>query len=616
MTAPLAAARDPAGEARAALSLGRLEDARHHFGHAVQQSPRDPTLLVEAAVVEGRLGDLKTAERLLEKAVKLDPGNADAWYNLGQAARERNLLERAVRLFRKALALDAKFPDAAFGLGEALYVQGKAEEALPWLDQAARLAPEDAEIVHVKALTLDHLGRAGEAIDAYRQVLRLKPDHVNASLNLAALTTSNADPLESVALLDRLEASTGVPPAGFGLAARVLQFAGEHARALAYADKAVAAGLNAAEAMLTRASIFSDSGDFDAAEAELRKVLEIKQDAAEAFYQLALIKRLDPGAERALLRQAKDRTASASARAAACFALYHLLDRSGEDGRAFEMLAEANALKARAAGFDLARHLAYCARIKAVYSPQLIAEQRPQGFDRPGPIFVFGMPRSGTTLTEQILSAHPDVLALGERFDVHRALTSANGWPDAAVSFDAATLQGQGRQVYDGMFAGAGGRPHATDKSPGNYMMAGTIACMLPQAKLVYVRRSPGDNALSLFEQSFFRGLDYSYDLGHIGAVYRAHLELMEHWTRTCGLPVHTVDYDLLVQDPQTHVRRLLAYVGLDFRPECLAPHRVERKVRTSSLWQVRQPITAKSVGRWRRYQRQLEPFFQALEGA
>ena len=574
-------------------------------------------LLVEAAVVEGRLGDLKTAERLLEKAVKLDPGNADGWYNLAQAARDKNQIDRAVRLFRKSLALDPNFIDAAFGLGEALYVQGKGEEALPWLERACGMAPNDAEILHVKALCLDHLGKVGDALDAYRQVLRLQPDHVNASLNLAALTAASADPLEAVILIQRLEASAGVPPAGYAVAARVLQFAGEHERALAYADKAIAAEVDPADARLTRAGIFSDAGDFDAAEAELRKALEIKADMPGAYYHLALIKRLEPGAERPLLRQAKDGTSSASARAAAYFALYHLRDQAGDHERAVEMLAAGNAVRSgEALGGVAQRHEAYCARIKTTYSPELIAEQRLRGFDRPGPIFIFGMPRSGTTLTEQILSAHPDVLALGERLDVNRAVASVAGWPETAAGFEETTLQGQGRQVYDSMFAGAGGRAFATDKTPGNYMMAGAIACMLPQAKLVYVRRSPGDNALSLFEQSFFRGLDYSYDLGHIGAVYRAHLELMDHWTKTCSLPVHTVDYDLLVQDPETHIRRLLAFIGLEFRAECLAPHRVERKITTSSLWQVRQPISAKSVGRWRRYEAQLQPFFQALEGA
>ena len=616
MIAPLATPRDPAIEARAALSLGRLEDARRHFAAAVSHSPRDAMLLVEAAVVEGQVGDLKAAERMLEKALKLDPGNADGWYNMGQVARGRSQLERAVRLFCKALDIDPHYPDAAFGLGEALYVQGKVEEALPWLGQAARLAPQDAEIVHVNALALDHLGRAGEALEAYREVLRLQPGHVNASLNLAVLTAHNADPLESLALLEGVEASGEVPPAGHALAAQILSLAGEDERALAYTEKALAHGANVAEARVTRAAILSDRGDFDAAEAELRKVLEAKKDSPQAYHRLAIINRLEPGAERALLRQAQDRNAPASSRAAAGFALYQLYDRAGDHRRAFDILSQANALKSRETMFEVARHQAHCALIKATYSPQLIAEQRAHGFDRPGPVFIFGMPRSGTTLTEQILAAHPDVVALGERLEVQRAVTSGHRWPGAAAEFDAAVVQDQGRQVYDSMFASAEGRPLATDKAPGNYLLAGAIACMLPNARLVYVRRTPGDNALSLFEQSFARGLNYSYDLGHIGAVYREHRAIMEHWIETCGLPIHAVDYDLLVHDPEPHIRGLLDFVGLEFRPECLAPHRVERNVRTSSVWQVRQPISAKSVGRWRRYEQQMEPFLRALEGA
>ncbi|HUE46204.1 MAG TPA: sulfotransferase [Aestuariivirgaceae bacterium] len=615
MPTPLAAVRDPLVEARAALNLGRLDDARKHFAAAIGQNPGDAMLLVEAAVVEGQLGDFRTAERMLEKALKIEPDNADAWYNLGQVARERNVLERAVRLFRKALALDPQFPNAAYGLGEALYVQEKAEEALPWLDAAVRMSPDDAEIIHVRALTLDRLGRDREAREAYQQVLRLQPDHVNANLNMAALMARTADPLESLALLDRVEALGGVPPAGYAVAARLLHFIGEDERALAYVEKAMQTGGNNVHAMLTHADILSDAGDFDSAEAELRKVLEINKDDPQAYYGLALLKRLGPKAERGLLRHVRDRSDSAPGRSAALFALYHLYDQAGDAPRAFDMLSAANALAGREVEFDLPRHLTYCARIASTYSPQFLAEQRSHGFQQPGAVFIFGMPRSGTTLTEQILAAHPDVVALGERGDVHRAVTG-NGWPETALSVDAATVHDQGRQVYDSMFAHAGGRPFATDKSPGNYALVGAIASMLPKAKLVYVRRTPGDNALSLFERSFLRGIHFSYDLAHIGAVYRAHSQLMEHWISNCGLDVHTVDYDLLVQDPEPHIRRLLDFVGLEFVPECLAPHRVERNVRTASVWQVRQPISAGSVGRWRRYEQQMKPFFRALEGA
>jgi tetratricopeptide (TPR) repeat protein len=616
MTVPAAHLLDMAAQARTALAMGRLEEARKHFGAAIARTPRDAMLLVEAAVVEGRLGDLKAAERLLDKALKLDPDNADAWHNLGQVARGKDQLDRAVRLFRKALALDPEYVDAAYGLGEALYSQGKAAEALVLLDQATRQAPDDAEILHVKALCLDHLGETGPALAAYRQVLRLQPEHGNGRLNLAALVIRVGDPQEALDLLGQVETSTGVPPKTFALAARILHHAGEHDRALAYVDKALAAGVDLAEVTTTRANVLIAQGDFDGAEANLHKVLKLKKDSAWAYYRLAFIKRLRPEAERPLLRRAQDGSASALTRIAAFSALYHLYAQSGDHERAFDMLASSNALKSAEAPFDVRNDETYCQRIIDTYSPQHLARMQPSGFDRPGPVFIFGMPRSGTTLTEQILAAHTDVFALGERNDVHRIVTRTPGWPQSAPSMDAASLHEQGRQIHDTMFAAAEGRPVATDKTPGHYKLVGAIACMLPRAKLVYVRRDPGDNALSLFEQIFLRGLNYSYDLGQIGAVYRHHRLYMQHWMENCGLPIHTVDYDQLVQDPEPHIRRLLDFVGLDFRPECLTPHRVERSVHTSSAWQVRQPISARSVGRWRRFERQFEPFFKALESA
>jgi hypothetical protein len=186
-------------------------------------------------------------------------------------------------------------------------------------------------------------------------------------------------------------------------------------------------------------------------------------------------------------------------------------------------------------------------------------------------------------------------------------------WPEGMASLDAETIGRMGSELYAKVTAKTGKEDLTTDKTPGNYVFLGLIRTLLPKAKLVYVHRSPGGNVLSLYEQNFLRGLNYSYDLNDIVEVYRAHVEMMRHWIATCRMPVHTVDYDALVREPEPHIRALLDFLGVEFHPDCLRPELVERSVRTSSVWQVRQPITSSSVDRWMRYERQLGPFVRAI---
>jgi len=615
MNLPASSIGQAVAQARLADRRGELDEARRLYLQAVSQAPRDPQLLLETSVIEGRLGNLKSAERMLSKALKLAPTNPDIHYNLGQIARQEDQLDRAVRLFRRCLDLDPGHGDAAFALGEALYVQGKSEEALPWLERAQRESPADAEIRHVRALALDHVGRSFEALTEYREVLRLAPRHENAALNLAALAVQVGDPQESIDVLSEIEARSGIPSGGLVVAAKVYNLNGQNQRALELIEQSLAAGLNIAEALAARANLFMDQGDFDGAERDLREVVRLNGDEVHAWYLLAVMNRLTADVEPRLLRCLKDPTLSAESRANLYFALYHLHDRSGRFEQAFEALREANAIKALRAPFDLGRHLKQAERVISTFTPAYLESRRGQGFEGRGSILVTGMPRSGTTLTEQVLAAHPSVHAGGESLNVTRAIKQGMAWPESSRDLDEADVREQGGRLHEQIMQDAGERPFATDKTPANFMFFGAISSALPNARLVYVHRQPGDNALSLFEQNFMRGLHYSYDLAAIGAVYRQHVAVMDHWIKTCRLPIHTVCYDDLVRDPEPHIRALLDFVGLDFHPDCLTPNRVERSVRTSSVWQVRQPINAKSVGRWRRYEAQMQPFFRALEG-
>ncbi len=600
--------------ARDLARSGRYDEARHVYREAIAAMPGNAELFLELGVLAGQNDDLAVARRMLEKAGKLDPADANVPFNLGQVAKAEEQYERAVRLFRQTLQLDPDYHDALIDLGDCLLLSGHPAEALTVLDRAAAVLPNDAAAHHARAMALDKLDRRVDAGNAFRRALELDPGHLEAKLNLAATEAATGSPWKAQNLVDSIEAEGTMPPEGYALAANVLHLAGQPQRAAAYVDKCLEAGFDIGPAIKTRANIAMDAGDFTSAEADLRRVVEIGYDTAWAYQSLAVIRRLEPEAASRLQRLARDDSQPPSARAAVWFALYRLLDQAGDHDAAFNALKEANQIKARTTPADVPAHVALLERVAETFTPQFLAERAPWGHQVPGPIHIIGMPRSGTTLTEQVLAAHPRIFAGGERMDAMRMSTRIANWPSGFASLKPEDCAQMGRELYEDLTARSGSAEFTTEKTPGHYVFAGFIHCLLPKTKLVYVRRNPGDNLLSIYEQHFAGGVNYSYDLDAIVEVYKAHRRLMTHWISVCGLDVHTVDYDALVADPEPNVRALLDFIGVDFHPDCLRPEQVQRDVTTASVWQVRQPISTGSSRRWMRYEQQLAPFVRALE--
>ena len=601
-------------QARALAQSGQYNAARTAYRQAIAAMPRNPELLVELGVLAGQHGDFANARRSLEKASKLDSEDPNIPFNLGQVAKAEGHYERAAHFFRQTLQIDPSYHEALFDLGECLLSGGKAAEALPVLDKAVETTPNDAMAHHTRGLALYELDDKAGAKDAYKRAIKLDPGHVNSRLGLADVEAETGAPWVAIDLIDSVEADGLMVPETFSFAARVLHRVGELRRAMDYINKCLEANVDVNPALMTRAKIARDLGRFADAEADLRKL--VGYDPAWAYQQLGVISRLEPEAQPKVKRLAESASVSPEERALANFALYRLLDRAGNYDAAFEALQRAKRLRAASAPADLRKRKVLVERMVDTFSPQFMRERTTWGCQKPGAVYIVGMPRSGTTLTEHILAAHPRVFAGGERYDVMRLRTQIAGWPEG---FTAVTEQGcerMGADLHEKLTSGSGPEDLTTDKAPGNFMSLGFIRSVLPQAKLIYVRRNPADNMLSLYEQDFGENLKFANDLDNIVESYRLHVRIMKHWISTCEIPVHTVDYDALVADPEPHIRALLDFVGIEFDSRCLKPEEVEREVRTASVWQVRQPISAASSGRWRRYERQLAPYVRALEEA
>ena len=584
--------------------------------------------LLERAVAHGQRGDVAAARADLERADTLKPGDADILYNLGQALQAAGERRAAVDRYRRALAADPSYAEAAFGLGECLYLEGDADAALPHLAAAAAALPGDAHVGTVHALALDRAGRTAEAAQALGPVALAHPDYPDALLNLALLLIKLRDIVGAIDAVDLIERRLGGPaiayleqavargaasPAAFAAFSQLYRVAARTEEAIALGARAVADPDAEEAGLITRAEALAEAGDFDGAEADLTRLLARRPDDPSAMFHLSVIRRLPAGAAADLERIVADEARDPSERATAGFTLYNLLNGRG-DPRAFATLAAANAIRAALKPYDAAHAEALVEATCAAFGRDMLEAAAARGSQRDGAIFIVGMPRSGTSLTEQILAAHSRIHGGGERLHVASARRRIRGYPMSVPGLADTVLRELGDGVHAAMFREAEGRRFATDKLPGNLDHVGLIRTILPRSRFVYCRRQAGDVALSNFEQNFEEGFAFSFDLKAIAHRYAMHERLIAHWRAVCPEALFEVDYDALVVEPEPYIRRLLAFIGVEFEEACLYPHEVVRGVRTASVYQVRQPISASSVGRWKRYETDLQPFVAELE--
>ena len=387
----------------------------------------------------------------------------------------------------------------------------------------------------------------------------------------------------------------------------------------------------------------STVGDFDAVREAFRTALALDPGFARAALDLTKAKRFtgeryeDEGRIRAVIEHdAADR----ATRRDPHLALGEMHDDRGDWETAFAHYERANRPFAEAAVRQSDEWLALMDRMRAVFDADWFAARPPAADADATPVFVVGMPRSGTTLVEQCLAAHPAVHGAGELSVVLRltaeaaaragaaadplrtgvpsvtAVTrpgAAGAYPECVRTLGAADLAALGRRYLDHLRTLAPEAARVTDKLPGNYLHLGFIATILPGARIVHCRRDPLDNAVSLYFTDFMVGHEYSNDLRTIGRQIRGMRALMAHWEAVLGERLLTLDYEAVVADREPHVRRMVAHVGLEWDDACLSPHEVAGTVRTASAWQVRQPVYRRSAGRARAYERFLGPVREGL---
>ncbi len=622
------AARSRAGGVDALLAqgtrlheVGRLDQAERLYRRALAAAPEHPHVrhyLGLALHEQGRSGD---AVAHLEAAARAAPDDPMFRYNLAEALFADGRPSDAVPHYRASARAATDVADVHARLGAALLASGDAAAAEPAFRTALDLAPDDPVARAELALALDVLGRTAEAAREMESALAGGAEPVAAHTRLSAMydRLGHRDAAERHARM-AVEADPRDPEALTTLA-RVLAQAdtGDLDEALRLAEAAVAAAPDRAAGHATLGLVHQVAGRGDLAEKSYRAALALDPGHAMAWLGLLNMPRLEgPPIDEAELRAALAAPElDDHDRATLEFALGRSCERRGAHDEAFAAYAAANRRRAASEPFDSETYAASVERIVATFTADFFAERGGWGSDDPRPIFVVGMPRSGTSLVEQVLASHPAMYGGGEREDLYRLAVVASertgaGYPESVAALGRDAVRDLARRHLAALDALAPGARRVTDKMPANFLRLAMIALLFPGARVVHCRRDPGDTALSCFFQDFSH-LRFSFDLAWIGAYMRGYRRLMAHWAEVLPIPLMTVDYEALVADPERWSRALIDFAGLPWDDACLRPHETERAVRTASVWQVRQPVYGSSVGRWKRYEAQMAPFFAAL---
>ena len=602
--------------------------------------------------------DFTNAEQLFGLVLALRPTHYGSLLGLGSIRASFNRLDDAKRYLTQAIAVDSNAPEAHGSLGAVFASEGDAKAAIACYERALALAPDHAGIHYAFSTLLHSLGRHTDAIDHLRRALAERPDHIEAHFTLGnALYAINQDAEAIQCYLKVLELSPLHPETHNNLA-NVYQRIGQFDLAVSHYKKAIEVRPDYADAygnlgnaylVLNRLEesieqnkralklkperfgsynnqgvAYQALGRFEEAREAFERALELMPRDAAVHLNLVNMGRVKPGDRRlAGLQKLLGEVSSLDAKnqVAAHFAMGKALSDLGQYDEAFQHLLRGNALERQSFFYDEPQRMAMFENLCQLFTPEFIKAKSGRGDDSWAPIFIVGMPRSGTTLLEQVLASHSKVFGAGELETFKEAIAEVAVRHAIAPAFPALSAAmspeqiGQLGEIYTKRVrALAPEADHVVDKMPINFMFVGLIHLALPNARIINIRRDPLDTCVSCFSLLFTGSQPFAYDLGELGRYYRGYEKVMDHWHKVLppGVLID-VQYEDLVDDLEGEGRRVLGHCGLEWEDACLNFHDTKRTVRTASLMQVREPVHRRAVGNWQRYAKHLVPLAEAL---
>ncbi len=636
------------------IAQQKNDEAMSAWEKAIELNPNHPSAHINLGNILRDQGRIQDAKKYCLSALKLMPDSPEANMNYANILRDLENLEEAEVFYRKAISIKPSYVDAHNNLSLLYLLQGKSEDAATSARFANAFDNKNTLALNNLSTALRAIGKLVEAETITRRSLYLKPDSLEAKLDLADILLlsdklSEAETLFSDALKN-FDVDSNIDKTRLFLKLSViLERANRLGEALDIADKAIESNPQMPDTYHRKAQIYFLNNQLDNALEMIQKGLDVNPNAAmllgtkaeilqsqglmeeslktvrkalllgdsfsnpTLYYTLSKVKKFVPNDPDIIDMEAylkNNKFMDTTSKSTMHFNLFKAYQDIKDDDKAFDHLKSGNDQKSQIVLHDRDIETELFNKIKSVFSKKSLSIVKETGYPSEVPVFIVGMPRSGTTLTEQIIASHPDVFGAGELYylsmlnEEYKHLNQDNNYD-----------YGQSYVKYvQNISEEAAKAKRITDKMPGNYMYLGQIVTALPNAKIIHCKRNPIDTCLSCYKQYFTLGHYWSYNLDDMAEHYKKYADLIDHWRNAIPDKFIEVSYEDTVNDLETQARRLIDYVGLEWNDACLTPHKSERSILTASKGQVRKPVYKTSVEAWRRYEDQLAEFAQKLE--
>jgi len=569
------------------------------------------------------------AQSCHQRALALDPKQSNSLNNLGSIYKEHKNNQEAIRLYQAAIACSPHFADPHNNLGAVLIIEQRFNEAILFLSKALELDPHSIDAHCNIGFAFNGVENFSMALKHFQRAVELNPDHAEAFIGLAMLYCALFDFETAKTFADQAIELSPDKAEFYQSLAIIYWKQGNSSEALSYFDRALALDPCSSSTLIAKGNLLVELGESDAAKPVFDQVLDDPKLTTQVplHYSLVQLQTIKPGNKSlqtllSLLAQVDSFTPQQQEYL--YFSLGKCYDDLGECPIAFEYFAKGCQVKRNRITYSADEEARQFQRIIHCFTEKTIDSLKQFANPSATPLFILGMPRSGTTLIEQIIASHPDVYGAGELLHLGTLMNQPIETPAGTLRYpenmlyftakEAAIISDEYLSYLQSLMPAGTRAAHITDKMPGNFVAIGLIHALFPQAKIIHVERNPIDTCLSCYTKLFTHKHFYSFDLIELGQFYANYRNLMAHWRQV--LPADSwldVRYEDVVSNLESEAKRLIAYCGLNWDPACLSFHNLKRQVSTASYTQVRRPIYSSSVERWRRFEKELLPLINVL---